>query len=308
MPIHVPPISRRSFLAQGAAIAASLTCTRPVWSAELPDGDAPFALLSDTHVPNSPVVTGGGVHRANMTENLKRVVAQLVELKQKPAAVLINGDCDYLKGLPADYENLAGLVKPLSEAGLSLHLTMGNHDDREPLYQALAAQRPQDPPVQSKHVGVMESKHARWILLDSLLEVDLVTGDLGEAQRKWLGTVLDEPTDKPAIVVAHHNPQFEPGPNRSVWAGLRDSKELFELLDSYPQVQAYIYGHTHNWSISRRGRIHLINLPPVAYVFEKGKPNGWVHAQLRDDGIDLELRALDPNHPQHGEKISLAWS
>lgn len=104
MPIHVPPITRRSFLAHGVAIAAGVTCTRPVWSAEGPEADAPFALLSDTHVPNSPVVMGGGV---NMTQNLKNVVAQLVELERKPAAVLINGDCAYLKGLPADYENLA---------------------------------------------------------------------------------------------------------------------------------------------------------------------------------------------------------
>jgi hypothetical protein len=43
-------------------------------------------------------------------------------------------------------------------------------------------------------------------------------------------------------------------------------------------------------------------------VFEQGKPNGWIQAQLRDDGIDLELRALDTNHRQHGEKISLDWS
>ena len=25
--------------------------------------------------------------------------------------------------------------------------------------------------------------------------------------------------------------------------------------------------------------IHLINLPPTAYVFEEGKPSGWVRAQ-----------------------------
>lgn len=199
-------------------------------------------------------------------------------------------------------------MKPLSEAGLSLHLTMGNHDDREPLYRALAAQRPKEPPVESKHVGVIESKHANWFLLDSLLKVDLVTGDLGEAQRKWLATTLAAHSNKPAIIVAHHNPQFEPDPNGGPWGGLRDSKELFELLDSQAHVQAYVFGHTHDWSTRRRGRIHLINLPPVAYVFERGKPNGWVQAQLRDDGIDLELRALDVNHPQHGEKIALDWS
>src|SRR5690606_25576581 len=100
--------------------------------------------------------------------------------------------------------------QPLSEAGLPLHLTMGNHDDRAPLYQALAAQRPSDPPVDSKHVSVIESPHANWFLLDSLYQVNVVTGELGAEQLAWIEKELDARQDKPAIVMAHHNPQFDP--------------------------------------------------------------------------------------------------
>lgn len=305
MPLHVPPISRRSFLAQSAAAAAGLLVTRTAWADEQAADPNLFALLSDTHVPNHPKIGARGV---NMTENLQRVVAQLVEMKRKPAGVIINGDCAYLKGLPDDYVNLARLVQPLSEAGLPLHLTMGNHDDRGPLYQALAAQRPTDPPVESKHVSVIESPHANWLLLDSLYQVNVVTGELGAEQLAWIEQELDARQDKPAIVVAHHNPQFTPPADGAVWGGLKDSAALFELLESRKQVKAFIYGHTHNWAISKRGRLHLINLPPVAYVFAQEKPNGWVEAQTHADGLNLQLHAHDTNHPQHGQKVELTWA
>ena len=69
-------------------------------------------------------------------------VGEITALPVKPAGVFINGDCAYLKGLPDDYANLAQCVAPLSAAGLPLHVTMGNHDDRGPLYQALQTQQP----------------------------------------------------------------------------------------------------------------------------------------------------------------------
>jgi hypothetical protein len=53
--------------------------------------------------------------------------------------------------------------------------------------------------------------------------------------------------------------------------------------------------------------LHEINLPPTAYVFNSAMPNGWVRATLSEGGLALELRALDPQHPQHGEKHQLAW-
>jgi hypothetical protein len=50
-----------------------------------------------------------------------------------------------------------------------------------------------------------------------------------------------------------------------------------------------------------------VNLPPVAYVFQKGRPNGWVEATLRDDGMQLKLNCLDKSHPQHDETAELKW-
>jgi 3',5'-cyclic AMP phosphodiesterase CpdA len=282
---------------------AAVAVGRPAFAAE--SEETFFALLSDTHIASDPATTARGV---NMTDNLTSTVAQLLALPQQPAAVLVNGDCAYLKGLPDDYANFAKLVQPVSAAGLPLYVTMGNHDARKPLFEAIKARRPDQPPVASKHVSVIASPQADWYLLDSLLQTDVVAGELGETQLKWLADVLDAGGDKPAIVMVHHNPQFEPRPEKTAWTGLKDSVALFELLESRTRVKAFIYGHTHDWSISRRGRLHLVNLPPVAYVFAEGKPNGWVEARTGRDGLKLRLNAHDHQHPQHGETVELKWS
>jgi len=305
MPLHAAPLTRRLFLAQGAAAAAGLSVVCCGWAADGRTNPHLFALLSDTHIPDSPEVVA---HGTNMTANLRQVVRELTALDARPAGVLVNGDCAYLKGLPADYANFAQCTAPLRESGLPLHVTMGNHDDRGPLHGALQAQPAAKPVVESKHVSIVESPRANWFLLDSLTEVNVVTGEIGAAQREWLAQALASRTDKPALVMVHHNPQFAPPAEGKAWTGIKDTAELVGLLARHKHVKALIFGHSHNWSIARRDQLHLINLPPVAYVFAAGKPNGWVRAELQENGLTLELRTIDPAHKQCGERVELAWA
>lgn len=305
MPLHVATPSRRSFLVQAAAGAVGLSIFRTAWSAEGSANPNVLALLSDTHIPSSAEVEARGV---NMTRNLQQVVRELAALEAKPSGVVINGDCAYLKGLPNDYANLAQCVAPLSDAGLPLHLTMGNHDNRGPLYEALQTQKPERPVVEAKHISVLETPHANWFLLDSLMEVDVVTGELGLQQREWLAAALKAKADKPAIVMMHHNPQFTAPAEGQRWTGLKDTSETFDLLAAHKQVKAVVFGHTHNWSITKRDHLHLINLPPVAYVFGEGKPNGWVLAETHEGGLRLKLTTIDKQHPKFGEQVDLAWA
>ena len=46
---------------------------------------------------------------------------------------------------------------------------------------------------------------------------------------------------------------------------------------------------------------------PVAYVFNASRPNGWVRATPAPNGMTLELRALDANHPEHAKQTPLSW-
>ena len=304
MPLHAAGLSRRTFLAQGAAAIAGITVLRNGWGAESGMNPNRMVLLSDTHIPSTPDVTA---HNTNMTSNLRQVVKEILALETKPAAVLINGDCAYLKGLPADYANLANCVAPLSEARLPLHMTMGNHDDRGPFYDALKAQKPERPLLASKHLTLIESPMANWYLLDSLTQVNVVTGEIGVEQRAWLDQALGERPHKPALVVAHHTPQFDAPVAGQPWGGIKDTTEFIDLLARHPHVKAFIFGHSHNWSVTKRGALQLINLPPVAYLFAAGKPNGWVLAETSEKGLSLELKTIDPQHKQNGERVELAW-
>ncbi len=304
MPLHWPHVSRREFLGQAAGVTASVLVWRQGWAEDSRADPHSLALLADTHVPSDPATTARDV---NMTNNLRQALAEVMAHAPKVSGVVVNGDCAYLKGLPGDYQNLAQVVQPLVEAELPLHLTMGNHDNREALYAALSQQQPAAPPVEAKHVSVLETPKANWFLLDSLTKTDVVTGELGAAQLQWLAQALDARADKPALLVAHHNPQFEPAANGD-WGGLKDARALFDLVASRRQVKAYIFGHTHDWRLTKLGDVHLVNLPPVAYVFQAGRPNGWVHAMVQDGGLRLRLQCLDNAHALHQQTVELTWA
>ncbi|KLU05008.1 3',5'-cyclic-nucleotide phosphodiesterase [Rhodopirellula islandica] len=306
VPIHQIPQSRRGFLkttAIGGGTALLMSATQTVSAAS--DQATVLALLSDTHIPSSPDLTARGT---NMTENLQQVISEVLTRKTRPSDLIVNGDCAYLKGLPGDYQNFVRCLAPAEQAGIALHLTMGNHDDRQPLYAALSGQRPTATAVMSKHVSVLETPHANLFLLDSLFRVNVVTGELGDAQIDWLAEQLDARSNKPAIVMTHHTPQFTAPKEGKPWNGISDTEKLLKVLDSRKHVKAYLYGHSHHWSHSQRGHFHMINLPPVAYLFNKTSPNGWVEAVLTDDAMRLQLQTLDPKHPLAGETIKVSFT
>jgi hypothetical protein len=156
--------------------------------------------------------------------------------------------------------------------------------------------------VEGKVVSLIEAPRANWFILDSLDKTNSTPGVVGEAQRRWLAQMLDARRERPALVMVHHNPQFEQ-PAKS----LVDTQELFEVLAPRKQVKALIFGHTHHWELQQKDGLHLINLPAVGDAFRAGDPSGWVDMQLAEQGAALELRSLDPAHPAHGKRIELQW-
>ena len=303
MPIHLPPLNRREFLRGSAAAAAGVLTFRCAAAEGAKADPHRFVLLSDAHVSANPAEVSQDV---NMTDNFRRVVAEVLAEKVQPAAAFLNGDCAFHVGLKDDYHQLATLLDPLRQAGLPLHLSMGNHDDREHFAAALADYRPREQPVAGHYVAVVLAERVNWFLLDSLQHTNQTPGELGQEQLAWLAKALDAHTDKPAIVLCHHNPDLlslVPG----LVKGLIDTKPLLDTLASRKHVKALVFGHTHVWAVSRYQDLHLVNLPPTAYLFSKGRPNGWVSAALKDDGMSLTLNALDKHHPDHGKTVELKW-
>ena len=313
MPFTLPPITRRRFLAGTVAVGSSFLVGRnllgqeeagpagqtPVGAAERMVDPHRVATISDPHIGGDKESVNRGV---NMFNNLQQVVGEVQALDPKPVQVMINGDCAWVDGQPEDYTTYLELIKPLRESGFPIQMTLGNHDNREQFWKAIEV-KPEDPrPVESRQVSTLSMERANWFLLDSLDKTNATPGVLGAAQLEWLGKALDEKSEKPAMVMVHHNADFSPRPS-----ALTDTAALMDVLRPRRHVKALIYGHSHVWKNEERDGIHLVNLPATSYVFSPGGPTGWVDLQLKEDGATFKLLCIDSKRSDHGQTLDLKW-
>jgi len=306
MPIILPPINRREFIKGSLVLGGSVISTALTVEGRESVGLDPnrVALLADTHISSDPNLSYPGTkwpgspvkesehESVNMAQSLAAVANSVTILNPLPAHLIINGDCAMSRGTEAEYKELLRLLEPIRAAGITVHVTIGNHDNRQNLWELLPFLKKERMGVQA---GVIELPHAHLVLLDSGRK-----GILGDKQLHWLAKELDARSDKPALVFGHYNPY----PNRGVRPikGMGDGSTLLKLLAKRKHARAYLYGHTHEWQQDRRGHLHLINQPAVSYYFGKGHAHGWVDMKLTKQSADLELRCMNPKHKQHGDR------
>jgi 3',5'-cyclic AMP phosphodiesterase CpdA len=303
MPIHLPPIRRRDFLATTLAAGAGMFLPRSLWANEAKTDPNHFVLLSDIHIHQEIGFEHRGV---KMAESLKRVAEEVLANSTRPAGAFVSGDCAFRFGMPGDYETLGKVIQPFRHSGIPLHLALGNHDQREHFLAAfpeLKSAAANESPMPNKFVSVVETAHANWFLLDSLDKTTGLLGAFGEMQLAWLAKELDARPDKPALVMAHHHPE-----EFINYRGLADTKAFLKVILPRKQVKAYIYGHTHIWNVCKpQGGLYLVNIPSTAWQFDAHQPRGFVTAQLQASGATLNLHAFDPKHPKNGETVNLKW-
>ena len=308
MPVTLPPILRRKFIKGSLAFAGSAIKT-PAAFAKAGSRSAGLdqnrvALLADTHISADPDLAYPGTkwpgspvkesehEKVNMAKSLADTAKNLIALNPLPAHLIINGDCAMSSGTIAEYKELLRLIEPIRIAGITVHVTIGNHDNRVNLWKLLPFLKKEQMGI---HAEVIELPHANLILLDSGRK-----GILGRQQLNWLAQELDGRTNKPALIFGHFNPY----PNRGVRPikGMSDGSALLKLLAKRKHARAYFYGHTHEWQQDRRGHLHLINQPAVSYYFGKGHAHGWVDMKLTKTSADLKLHCINLKHAQHGER------
>ena len=299
MPIHLPPLSRRRFLA--GTLAAGAGALLPRWSfAEGAADSEQILFLSDVHVGSR---REDELHGAKPAANLSQAVRDVLALKGRPSRAIVTGDCAFLHGEAGDYRLLGELIEPLRKADMEFHFALGNHDRRDRFLAAFPdAQRLADAESKTldKYVSVLETPTANWFFLDSLRKTGESAGELGKAQLKWLAKSLDARPDKPALLFAHHNP------TRLTNHGMLDTAAFFDVMMPRKQAKAFIFGHTHGWHVAHQAGVHLINIPTTAWLFAD-QPRGFVAGLLKKDGLTLTLHTLDPKHAKHGETHELAW-
>lgn len=313
MPIIFPPITRRQFV-KSSIILGGTTLLNSRTVAVAADSNRTslepnrVALLADTHIsadpdlvypgtkwPGSPVKDGEH-ESVNVSQALETAVKNVLALDPLPAHLIVNGDCALSNGKNAEYKQFLGLVEPIRAAGITVHVTIGNHDNRENLWKLIPFLKQEEIGLQA---GLIELPHANLILLDSGKK-----GTLGDKQLNWLAKQLDERTNMPTLIFGHYNPY----PNRGVRPiqGMRDGASLLKILAKRKHAKAYIYGHTHEWQHDQRDHLHLINQPAVSYYFGKGHAHGWVDMKLTETSAELELNCINREHRQHGDRIQVS--
>jgi Icc protein len=217
MPIILPPITRRQFIKGSLALGGTAMMTPRA----LADSDREgveldqnrVALLADTHISADPNLVYPGTkwpgspvkesehESVHIADSLLQTAKCVSALNPRPAHLIVNGDCAFGRGSEAEYKQFLKLVDPIRAAGITIHVTIGNHDNRENLWKLLPFLKKEEMGVQA---GVIEMPHANLVLLDS------GKGTLGDKQLNWLAKELDKQADKPALIFGHFNPY----PNR----------------------------------------------------------------------------------------------
>jgi 3',5'-cyclic AMP phosphodiesterase CpdA len=293
-----PSLSRRRFF----QLAGLATLAFPLrgWAALDTSGGDEIVILNDIHLTGIPEEKIPG-NAKDDDDHLRAAVKQILALPKKPAAVIINGDLALSIGTAADYAVVRELIAPLRDAGIPVHLTLGNHDVRDIFTQAFPEMKSASALKEPRHNALIDLPSTRLILLDTLDQSPGPSGKLGTEQIAWILAKIDEVPGKQVILVGHHNPQVG-GDTSHYKGGLTDTADFWPEIAKRDQVKAYIHGHTHEWTQAMENRIHIISTIACAYVFNKNtNATGWTSARFNAHGFQLKLNTLETDHAWNGE-------
>lgn len=139
-------------------------------------------------------------------------------------------------GQPAAYRRLKAIVDRIA---IPVHLTLGNHDDREAFIATFGETYIAETGKVDK---VIDIKGYRIILLDSS-EPGRVDGVLTSHQISWLKARLAEALDRPVIVIVHHNANALHIESDDI--RMSDAQDFLDALRTHPDIRQVIAGHVH---------------------------------------------------------------
>ncbi|HSQ80937.1 MAG TPA: phosphodiesterase [Casimicrobiaceae bacterium] len=191
--------------------------------------------ITDLHIKVPGALSYGVVDAAGY---LRRCVAHVLALKQRPDIIVITGDLvDFGRG--EEYAHLAELLQPLT---MPVYLLAGNHDDREMLrvsFPAHAYLRQMDDFIQY----AVDAGPLRLLALDSVIPGQS-GGELCDRRIAWLDDRLSEAPDRPTVILMHH-PPFSTGIGHMDQIGFANPADLADIVRRHPQVERILCGHLH---------------------------------------------------------------
>jgi Icc protein len=244
------------------------------------------AQITDTHIRSPGSLAYDVVDTALY---LERAVAALARLDPAPDVTVVTGDLVDL-GAAEEYAHLRALLAPLA---MPVFVSPGNHDAREPLRQAFAADGylPRDGFLQY----TVEDWPLRLVALDTLIP-GKTGGELCRERLSWLDHALAAAPERPTLILMHH-PPFVTGIGHMDRIGLAGIPGFAEIVARHPQIERILCGHLHR-AIDRRfagtvagtapSTAHQVALDlapaaPLAFTFEP--PGYQLHRWSETDGL-----------------------
>ena len=198
--------------------------------------------MPDIHITNENRKTTG----LDPMQRLEQAIRHAVSAHPDAACRGITGALPHHR-IREQYQQLKTV---LDAAPMPVHVTLGNHDNRENFLETFS-DTPTDPNgfIQSAHI-VGDHK---LIILDSN---DPTTtpyhgGNLCTDRLNWLERELEGQPEGSCIVMLHH-PPFETGFPGMDGIGLLNRDALNQIIASHPAIAMTISGHVHRtiWGIA----------------------------------------------------------
>jgi 3',5'-cyclic AMP phosphodiesterase CpdA len=217
-----------------------------------------IAHISDSHIC---LPEPEGAHR------LRDLVQVVDEVNRREVDVVVHTGDIVHQGLAEEYHAARAILDGLNAP---LYVIPGNKDRRDPMREILAGA-----------IGRLKDKAffqyavndwpVRLIMLDTLNESHRL-GQFCQTRLDGLAALLEEQTEKPAIIFMHHPPfDVVEAPHPFQFDSQESVEQLSKVLQRHPQVQAIFCGHSHRYAEDKVGGIPSRTIPAVAIDLRRGE-------------------------------------
>ncbi|MDA0117165.1 3',5'-cyclic-AMP phosphodiesterase [Vibrio sp. T11.5] len=250
------------------------------------DSSIRLLQITDTHLFEA---ADGSLLSVNTGDSFKAVIDAIVEENPAYDAILATGDISQDHS-EASYQRFEKGIIPLKKKCFWLP---GNHDFKPSMTSVIPSQQIQ----QIEHALLGE----QWqmIVLDSQV-AGVPHGRLSDKQLMLLEEKLAQYPQRYTLILLHHHPILV----GSAWLDqhtLKDSEDLWQILDKHNNVKAVLCGHVHqDMNVVRKG-VRVMATPSTCVQFKPhcddfaldNQAPGWRELLLHDDGtVETEVKRL----------------
>lgn len=234
---------------------------QPELHAQEEQGAISFVHLTDLHI--QPIAEDRFFGQIDTMATLRDTLTLLRERGVLPGAtIVISGDL-VNNGELESYARLRAVIDELRGEGNTVHLALGNHDDRANFRVGMLDETDGDA-AQKFHYTAMLG-NLRLVVLDTN-EPGTHDGVLGTAQVAWLKEQLATPAPGGTVIVVHHPPTSAPMPALEGHM-IKDADSLREAIAG-TDVIGILSGHTHVAAAEMVGAAPCISAPGTAFMLD----------------------------------------